>query len=614
MDRFKYEVAKRPNYELASAISWAMGGAGLLALNSALSQIEELNYAALPFMIGMAGYRGYQAYQQHLKNSGFSADQNIEFLKFSDLKNKKYRDDALWLGKGFAWTGDITQRLYDEFLRNPDSLQNVNVDDPNLPVGAFWMHGLGDKEKDIYKNIRDFEGHTLIPGTTGAGKTRAIDIIIAQLLLRKDEPLIMIDPKNDEDARENMRKICEKEGRKFLYFHPGFPEKSVRIDALHSWSRVTQVADRIKAVLPGDSGSDPFANIIWNVVNAIASCMVLVGERPSIISFRNYMAQDKMDDLISRSIESFAQSIEPDWKQYYAPFASRFADPKKKNVTEGSIKLASLVAFYNEFLSKKKINMDIAELINIRLHDREHFQKLIASLFPVLSMLSSGGLSDLLSPEPDPDDERPIVTTKQIVDDKCVLWMGLDTLSDQTVGAMIGSIILSDMTSVAGSRYNFGKGDTLKVNLIVDEVAEVINPPLIQMLNKARGAGFRCFLLTQTMADLTVRLGSEDHAEMVVGNINNEMVLRLKSSKTAEYFSSSLPEVMVKRMTPQYQTNVGHNPIEQFGGRYGEAMMEEYFALVPPWAYKILPNFHYIGNFTGGSLIKGRLPILQVDE
>ena len=215
---------------------------------------------------------------------------------------------------------------------------------------------------------------------------------------------------------------------------------------------------------------------------------------------------------------------------------------------------------------------------------------------------------------PNPNDDRPIINTRQIVDNRAVLWMGLDTLSDQTVGSMIGSIILSDLTSVAGGRYNFGIGDSpLKVNLIVDEVAEVINTPLIAMLNKSRGAGFRVMLLTQTLADLTTRLGSAEKARMAIGNINNNIILRLKDAETAEYFAESLPEVLIRQMGTQYQSSVGHNPLVEYGGRYGESMQEEYKPIIPPWVFGVLPNLHYIANFTGGALIKGRLPIIKVD-
>ncbi len=620
MDRFEYVISRRPNYEKISSLGWAVGAGAAIVADQSLTGTLSTAMVVSPLLLSMGAYRTYQAYQQYLKNRDFTADQNIEFISYDEVKNKKFREDAIWMGKGFAWTPAVSQRLYDEFMRNPESMQSKDVSDHNVPSGAYWLHSLGEGEMDVYRNIKDFEGHTLITGVTGAGKTRTVDTIIAQLLLRKDEPMIMIDPKNDAEARENIRKICEKEGRPFYFFHPAFPKESCRIDALHSWARVTQIADRIKAILPGaDSGgdSDTFSNIIWNVVNAIASCMVIIGERPSIVAFRKYMTQESMDDLIARSIEAYAVEVEPNWMQYYAPYADKqyeVGGKGKGTLSPKAQKALSMMYFFNEVVSLKKPNAEIQELINIRLHDREHLQKLIASLFPVLSMLSSGGLDELLSPTPDADDDRPIINTQQIVDNRAVLWMGLDTLSDQTVGAMVGSLLLSDMTSVAGSRYNFGLEDApLKVNLIVDEVAEVINTPLISMLNKSRGAGFRVILLTQTLADLSTKLGSAEKARMAIGNINNNIILRLKDGETADYFAEALPEVLIRQMGTQYQSNVGHNPLAEYGGRYGETMQEEYKQIIPSWVFGILPNLHYIANFTGGALIKGRLPIIKVD-
>ncbi|WP_127471992.1 helicase HerA domain-containing protein [Thiomicrorhabdus aquaedulcis] len=341
MDRFEYIISKRPNYEKYSAAVWFGGAASTFAVSNALTDNLSTALVVAPAMVGLGAYRGYQAYKQHIRNRDFTPEQNIEFISYDEVKNKKFRSDAIWLGKGFAWTPDVAQRLYDEFMRNPESMQSKDVSDSNAPSGAFWLHSLGEGEMDIYRNIRDFEGHTLITGVTGAGKTRTVDTIIAQLLLRKDEPMIMIDPKNDNEARENIRKICEKEGRPFYFFHPSFPEKSCRIDALHSWSRVTQIADRIKSILPGASAgdSDPFSNIIWNVVNAIANCMVIVGERPSIVAFRRYMTQESMDDLIARSIAAYAEEVDKNWHMYYAPYIDRQYEVGGRNKGTVSAKL-----------------------------------------------------------------------------------------------------------------------------------------------------------------------------------------------------------------------------------------------------------------------------------
>ncbi|WP_029913382.1 hypothetical protein, partial [Hydrogenovibrio marinus] len=188
MDRFDYKVSKRPNFEIVQSGSWLASAAVLGVGSVALIHSSYFSLALPGVFAGIGIYRGYEAYRQYLRNKGFTAEQNIEFMSYEELK-KKMRPDALWLGKGFAWTPLQTQRLYDEFLRNPEAMQNTNVDDPDAQTGGFWLHGLAEKELDIYKNIDNFDGHTLIKGVTGGGKTVNSSLISGQLLARKDEPL-----------------------------------------------------------------------------------------------------------------------------------------------------------------------------------------------------------------------------------------------------------------------------------------------------------------------------------------------------------------------------------------------------------------------------------------
>ena len=58
--------------------------------------------------------------------------------------------------------------------------------------------------QDLYIPLEFLDGHTLIAGTTGAGKTRLFDVLIAQAVLR-GEAVIILGPKGDR-ALENMLK------------------------------------------------------------------------------------------------------------------------------------------------------------------------------------------------------------------------------------------------------------------------------------------------------------------------------------------------------------------------------------------------------------------------
>jgi conjugal transfer pilus assembly protein TraD len=177
------------------------------------------------------------------------------------------------------------------------------------------------------------------------------------------------------------------------------------------------------------------------------------------------------------------------------------------------------------------------------------------------------------------------------------------------VGGAIGSILVADLAAVAGDRYNYGVG--LKaVNVFIDEAAEVVNDPFIQLLNKGRGAGLRLTVATQTFADFAARTGSEAKARQVLGNINNLLALRVLDAETQQYVTDSLPKTRLRSVlrTQGSSTNSEH-PL-RYTGSVGERLGEEEGELFPPALLGQLPNFHYLAILAGGRVVKGRLPIL----
>ncbi len=80
------------------------------------------------------------------------------------------------------------------------------------------------------------------------------DILISQAILR-GEAVIIIDPKGDKEMW-TMHDACEAMGQpeRFVSFHPAFPEESVRIDPLRNFTRVTEIASRLAALIPSEAG------------------------------------------------------------------------------------------------------------------------------------------------------------------------------------------------------------------------------------------------------------------------------------------------------------------------------------------------------------------------
>ena len=504
----------------------------------------------------------------------------------------------LWMGWGFDWTAKHTQLALDLMREGPERFAPRDTQ----RMGATWIHGLGGRDQDLRVPLEHIEGHLLIVGTTGAGKTRAFDLLVTQAVLR-DEAVVIIDPKGDQDLRRTAERACALAGRpqRFVYFHPAFPAESVRIDPLHSFSRATELASRVAALIPSETGSDPFKSFGQMALSHVVQGLLAVDERPSLVTLRHYL-EGGAGALVERVLMRYFAMYRPQWMEETTLLMTRARD--------GAARVKGLLRYYRERVAPENPSTVIEGLAGMYEHEAVHFSKMIASLMPILNMLTSGDLEGLLSPAAGaPGETRRLTSMSEVIEAREVLYVGLDSLSDTMVGSAIGSILVADLTAVAGGRYNH-QVRPRPVNVFIDEAAEVVNDPFIQLLNKGRGAGLRLAIATQTFADFAARTGSADKARQVLGNINNVVALRVLDAETQKYIAESLPMArVVSIMAAHGSTTDSTNPL-LYTGNTGERLMEEEVELFPPALLGQLPNFEYVALWSGGRVSKGRLPIL----
>ncbi len=534
-----------------------------------------------------------------------------EMLTFLDVDKllKLIKPERMWFGWGFDWTPIHTQRAVDYML------SGVKMSHDQEHPGSPWIHGLNmGKENEVLIPLKSLEGHTIMFGTTGAGKTRAYEVMVTQAIHRGDT-VIMIDPKGDKELRDRMELECKRAGRdrSFLFFHPAFPRSSIRLDPMRNFTRTTEIASRIAALLPSQTGgSDAFTAFAFRALNLVAQGLLEKGKRPSIKQLR-YFIEGGAESLLVDAIECHANRVDPDWKISAEPFfvKAKAGKAKKMETITNPDWLAIIEWYRTTWSNGPKGSEGIDGLLSLVEHNRMHFSKMIASLIPVLNMLTSGELGDLLSPdEEDENDKRPILDTSNIIAGKHVLYVGLDSLSDSIVSSAIGSIVLADFASVAGMIYNSGNKPG-RISMFVDEAAEVVNLPFIQILNKGRGAGFQVVMATQTLPDIVARLGDEARARQVVGNCNNLITLRIKDGDTQKFVVETFGQTWIKTVQQSISNAVNSSEnIINYSGNSGQSLTFGEHDLFPQHLLGHLPNFHYIASIAGGRVIKGRLPII----
>ncbi|WP_062270378.1 conjugative transfer system coupling protein TraD [Endozoicomonas arenosclerae] len=596
-----YEQNWRPIYELSAAVVWfsAMNAAYTLSFFSSLPWVGFILTSS--FCATMAVTRLTQALPRWQQQSRLKG-KKLALLKLTRQQcqslQTKNQDQGVWLGWGFEWQRLHGQKAWD--LLRSDNLPAKS----EKTMGAGWIHGMEEHEETLYQPLEQTQMHTMVIGVPGSGKTRLFDLLVTQAVLR-NEPTIIIDPKGDHDLASHTHRSCKLSGNqyRFMKFHPGFPADSIRINLLQNFNRSSELASRISGLMPSGGDNAPFQAFAQKAVDAVVQGYLLCGQRPTLVMIRQGL-EGGVTKLLIKALTIVCT--------LHSPQASNTV---QKEVPKGKRNADTIARRWIEFYRDKVMSYapctDVEGLISLFEHDRAHYSKMIATLLPALGMLTGGPLARLLSPDPtDIDDLRPCTHTASLIDQNKVMYFGLDSLSDPMVGKAIGQLLLADLAAVAGDRYNYSLNDEKPINLFIDEAAEVLCPQLLSLLNKGRGAKFRLYVATQTLADFEAQLGSEAAAQQFIDNCNHLICLRTQNPDTQKFITDKLPPVRYRYFIRNQGISTDANRPMEFTGNLSEQQLEETGDLFPPQLLGELPNLEYLARLGGGRLLKGRIPII----
>lgn len=607
----------RKTYEIYSAAAWVLGfiySIYIYFYYDVSIYIVAMNVMITGFFIIRNIKKSYLLFKRKANLQSYPVD----FIEDDDfIEETLAHPEHARLGKGFEWGRHHAQSAADivkadkEDLEIPYLIKKLWVQDldEKYKKGKAWIHGLELKEDHIDIPLEFFKGHTYITGLTGSGKTRTLDSIVSGCIIRGDS-IIIIDPKNDRDLRENTQRMCKKMGRRFMYLNPANPEYSCRVDPLHNWNKTTEIASRVSGLIASETGGDPFVAFSWRAINLIVQGLVFIGTKPNLMNIRLYI-EGGPDELIKDVFEKHFNAVYDGWKEEVDVYINT-NDNKRQ---QGNATVDGYINFYNEKIKEYNQEQIVDGLISMYQHSRDHQIKMIASLLPILSMLTSGDMGELLSPDHDDDtDPRPITDSKKIIQGKECLLISTDSLADGVVGGALASILLSDITAVAGDRYNY-ELDNSRVSVIVDEAAECIGAGghIVQLANKSRGAGFELYLVSQVIDDFTAKTGSLPKTKQLLGNMNNIIALRTKDKDTQDFVVEEFGKCSIYTTMHDQKTSSmsSDKDITNFSSSYGERKTEDNTAaLFTPELLSALPDLHYVASIAGGKIIKGRVPII----
>lgn len=295
----------------------------------------------------------------------------------------------------------------------------------------------------------------------------------------------------------------------------------------------------------------------------------------------------------------------------------------------------------NELDDRFEITSDLETLLRLCKLDATYFAKVTAGIHPILNTLCLSGLDNYLSAS------HIALTVAQVYKENKILYVALNSLKDTTLATYVGKLLLSDIASTVSDIYSAKENcdinlkisknkqsylktlesnslqsfDNLfefqnlkrKIAVFIDEASEIANEPMLQLLNKSRGAEVNITLATQSYADLVKRTGSESSARQIIANCNTKFSLRVKDDETAKVFTNELQYTSIY----QKANAIGQNALSEAitgsdNNSYSKRQTQA--ELFPPSVLSSLPDFEYVAKLSDGRFVKGVFPILDVES
>ena len=649
-NRYVIEALLRPAVELNTAVVSGMAAYVCVQAPWAVALAPSVSY------VTAAGFAALAVTRTHQGMKIIRYRRNLRRLPRYVMSTKQIpvSHHRLFLGRGFRWTQKHTQRLQDTLRpevarylqpnrfylgarqlemmtehRLPWLGKLLSADTPLNPVrplppvgGNPALHGIEPDEKDVTLALGERVGHTVVYGTTRVGKTRLAELLVTQDI-RRGEVTIVFDPKGDADLMKRVWAEAHRAGRgdKLYIFHLGWPEISARYNAVGRFGRVSEVASRVAGQLSGEGNSAAFREFAWRFVNIIARALVALGERPDYTLIMRYV--NNIADLYIRYAEKIIQAQLPALQTQIENNQQVLGEddvPRNMQGQPDALRIWAIEVALSSEEGKKLYDPILDGLRSAVRYDRTYFDKIVASLLPLLEKLTTGKTAELLSPDyQDIDDTRPIFDWEQIIRKKAVVYVGLDALSDSEVASAVGNSMFADLVSVAGHIYKHGinaglpggkEGKSL-INLHCDEFNELMGYEFIPLINKGGGAGMQVTAYTQTSSDIEARIGNAAKTAQVQGNFNNLIMLRVRENRTAELLTTQLPQVEIytKTLVSGHQDTADVNADQDFTSSTQDRVGTVKVPLLEPADIVTLPKGQAFALLEGGQLWKIRMPL-----
>jgi hypothetical protein len=556
-----------------------------------------------------------------------------EIKKQNDFSKKKELEKEL----GRLW--GIYEHLEDK-LKNPE-------------LGLYMGVGIdlleeNDKPNPVWFNWKSLNSHLGVQGTTRTGKTVFL-LNIAKQIIRKNDNLIVVDPKGSE-GQEVLSTILEEaveqdRHKDFIYISPAYTSISDRFNIIFDMNNEAIASMLSKTV----EGEQFFKDVVYKVVFASCKAFEVLEELQChfIPNFKERLIEEEIKKYNKYTEYKGYEPIAIDKeKGLYKPDSidlmmkdvnsleneKLFKDKSDASTFLFSRTLMTLkdIAYFSRhdtlvelkdileenFLVNGEIREDIPESLkneaiqainivnDVAKQEKSFFEKTSTSLSTILTQLVTGKMGEILTSIK----INPLIARLERGDGVvCVIQsypMLFKNISDMMVKSFL--YMIEYLMGKYGAR---GIAPKKRLHVMIDEAASVVYPGIDSLFNKSGGLGTSLYVFTQSFADWEKILGQYE-AKTVMDNINTQIRLRMNDPASCDIVSKEFGTI---KKTEQ------NTVFEGTATRYMTMTKEEW--LVPPQEIRRLPvgralakndeNIYLLDlPFFSGAKIKLKMPEL----
>jgi hypothetical protein len=352
----------------------------------------------------------------------------------------------------------------------------------------------------------------LLVGMSGSGKTSLLLSIIAQDMQRlvrgnHHVPIIIVDGKADWKMRQAVQYLALAAGRshQFRLLDPTQPEISVR------WNPLVMTAHKYHEHVNFIFESfglrrDFFKGHQHTYFGDLVRVLYYTGKRFNIY---DVLVALKDQQVLEEQIEIARERM----TRLYSPHDER------------------------------QLNFDMSAHNLIQsFQSRERVEK-IQGLLNELMTFVQDELSVVTGPYED------LISLEDVIDQELILYISLNVSLNTRAVTALGRMLLHNLQTLAGKRYQTGNENPPFVSVIMDEFSPLAYPEFGHIIHTARGSNIAILFSLQTVAELADQV-SFAFCKSVITAPNTVMALRCRNDQeTVKYFTTSSSLVEAKRRT-----------------------------------------------------------------